>query len=253
MKKLSLFIFLFSLIQISASEFVLTFDEIKSSKFKKVKKKKIRKTRHKNYKKELDLANKKLEAYRYVTKMQLRSPIVMSSLLINEADQLGATTIQKIMATNSPSQVILSKLIGVSLPKNSKVVCQVIAKFKRICGECTRIIVDGKGHDIMATLYNKDGSQCVIGKVSDDKEKYLSGILISEMAQGALALSQSSIPTVGGNLISNTGSNKVSQGLINTGGELTSIMKEEYKTTEPIVTLDKGSRVIVQFKKEFSL
>ena len=185
--------------------------------------------------------------------MQRKEPIILSSILITEAQMIGASTIQAIVATSSQKMTVLSNLEGVDLPEGTKIICQVYVKYKRICGECKRIVIEGVGHNIEATLNNKDGSSCAIGNLSDGKEKYLTGIMLAEGAQAALSLSQTSIPTIGGNLLENTLKNKIGQVGINTGSAAADLMRQEYKTTEPIVTLQANSRVIIQFRKGFSL
>jgi hypothetical protein len=243
-----IWLFLLFPFSLNASD-ILTFDEIKYMQ-SGTKKSPLK---NKSLKQELKETKKKLEAYRYVSKLQVHRPLILSEQLIPEAGLIGATTTQAIMASNTPSSIVLSNLKGVGLPQDSKILCQVFAKYKRICGKCQRIIINNIGYDIEADLQNKDGSHCVIGELSDDKEKYLTGIGISEMAQGALALSQSSIPTVGGNLLQNTPRNKIAQGLTNTGSAASELLKEEYQTSEPIVTLPPNINVVLQFKQGFSL
>ena len=251
------YLFLTLLSSSFASE-ILTFKEInaikKGHKVSKTKKKTISKSKsNTKLQKELDETKKILEGYRYVDSIRSKRPLIMSSTMINEADYIGATSLLAIMATNTPTRTSFTNLMGVDLPKDSKILCDVFTKYKRICGDCTRIIIHGKGHTIKAKLHNKDGSICTTGKVSDDKEKYLTGILLTEMAKGALAVSQSSIPTISGSIIKNTAKNKIAQGLINTGDEATDLMRKEYETTESIVTLDKGQQVVIQFIEEFKL
>jgi hypothetical protein len=237
---------------VNASD-VLSFREIAKLQAKKINLYSKPVKKKKSLKSELKEMKKKLESYRYMARMQLKTPLILSENIISEATMIGAVTTQAIMASNTPKTTILSNIQGVDLPLDTKILCLVHAKYKRICGTCNRIIISGIGYDINAELQNKDGSSCVIGKLSDDKEKYLTGILISEMAQGALALSQSSIPTISGNLIESTAKNKIAAGLINTGSEATDLLKEEYQTSEPIVTLAPNTQVIVQFIKGFSL
>jgi hypothetical protein len=247
-------ILLFCLLQDAFSKSkTLTFKEIKKEQGQKQRKLKSKRNIKKVSKSEFERTKKLLEAYRYRASLQQNNPIILTKNIINEADFIGARTTQAILATNTKGMTVLSHLEGADLPEGTKILCDVYTKYKRICGDCTRIIINGKGHDIQASLHNKDGSNCVIGQVSDDKEKYLTGIFLSEMAKGAIALSRSSIPTIGGNLIRNNARNKIGQGLINTAGEVTELMKEEYQTSEPIVTYPANSKVIVQFRKGFSL
>jgi len=231
----------------------LTFAEIKRIQLKSKSLIKSNPTKKSDLVKELSTVNKKLEAYREYARIRRKRPIMMKASLIAEADYIGAETTLAIMATSTIKTTVLSNLKGVDLPDDAKIICKVYAKYKRICGECTRIIINGVGHDIEAELNNKDGSSCVIGEISDDKEKYMTGILISEMAQGALAISQSSTPTIIGNIVQNTARNKINQGLQNTGRVATDLMKDEFKTSEAIITLAPNSPVVLLFKKGFEL
>lgn len=209
--------------------------------------------RGKSYKKELDEANKKLEAYRHYTRIRYKTPLILEEFAIGEGDYVGAISDKAIFATSIPSTVTFSNIQGANLPKSAKVMCEVYTKFKRICGNCTRLIINGKGQDIKAELNNRDGSSCIIGKVIDAEEKYMTGILISEMAKGALAVSQTSLPTLGGNVVENTTRNKLAQGLLNTADKATDIMSEKFKTQEPLVTFPRGQNVIIQFKEGVNL
>lgn len=258
--------FMFPLV-LMANESTLTFDEIKLiqssiKKDRKISKNKVKKRtkRHSNRKslngkaqKELENLRKEIAFRKELDKQLLKKPIILSSLVIGEGEYLKATASLGAMATNSQSNLILSDIVGADLPKGSKISCQIVAKYKRVCGICDRLIIDGEGHDIKADLLNRDGTQCAIGNIADDKELFLTGIAVSELAQGALAISQTSIPTVGGNLIQNTARNKITQGLINTGNEATELMKDEFRTREPIVILPQNSTVLVQFKRRVEL
>ena len=240
-------------ITILSAEEILTFEEIKEASKKNSSSFIGDFSEKRRLKKKLNETEKMLESYRYIEAQRIETPLIIDSNLIEEASYIGASTSLRILSTSERRAVVLSKLVGSSLPKDSKIVCEVFTKFRRICGECRRVIINGQGYDIDASLYNKDGSSCVIGKISDEKEKYLVGMTISEMASGALTLSQSTLPTPSGNIIQNTAGNQIKQGLINVGGEATEMFKEEYRTSEPIVTLPKDSRVLIYFKKEFKL
>ena len=236
----------------------LSFDEIRrvQSGLKKapVKKKKKRKNKEaESLKSKVKKLQNKLDAYRFIAKNQHSRPQFGENVIIEETQSIGATIPKATRATSTVSKIVLTDLKGVELPEGSKISCNVISKYKRVCGVCDRIIVEGKGYDIKATLNNRDGSNCVIGKLSDGKEKYLTGIFVSEMAQGALSISQSSRATIAGNIIENTASNKIREGLINSGDEVTDLMKEQFKTEEAIVSLPPFTDVVVQFDKGFSL
>ena len=258
--------FMFPLI-LMANESTLTFDEIKliqssikkdrlitkNKAKKRTKRQPSRKVLNAKSQKELESLRKEIAFRKELDKQLLKKPIILSSVIIGEGEYLKATASLGAMATNSQSNLILSDIVGADLPEGSKISCQIVAKYKRVCGVCDRLIIDGQGHDIKADLLNRDGTQCAIGNIADDKELSLTGIAVSELAQGALAISQSSIPTVGGNLIQNTARNKITQGLINTGNEATELMKDEFRTREPIVILPQSSTVLVQFKRRVEL
>lgn len=258
--------FMFPLI-LMANESTLTFDEIKliqssikkerlitkNKAKKRTKRQPSRKVLNAKSQKELESLRKEITFRKELDKQLLKKPVILSSVVIGEGEYLKATASLGAMATNSQSNLILNNIVGADLPKGSKISCQIVAKYKRVCGVCDRLIIDGQGHDIKADLLNRDGTQCAIGNIADDKELFLTGIAVSELAQGALAISQTSIPTVGGNLIQNTARNKITQGLINTGNEATELMKDEFRTREPIVILPQNSTVLVQFKRRVEL
>lgn len=257
-----LILFLMSCDFINADDdFFLSFDEVSTSMSAPVKKiedkapvKKNNKAQiNKDLKKQLDEANKLLESYRYVTHNQIKEPIIYSEQTVNEADIIGGENLLTIRATNYPTKTVISNLKGTNLPSDSKIVCDVYSKYKRACGHCSRLIVDGVGYDIDASLNNRDGSSCVIGELSDDGETYLAGVFISEMAKGAAAISQSSIPTIGGNVIEASAKNKILQGLINTSDESTDYLREQLKTKEPIVLVKQRTNITIYFNKGVSL
>lgn len=264
--KMKLMLLTFPLI-LMAKDNTLTFDEIKliQSSIKKDRTvtkgtEKIRTKRRSNRKslngkdqKELESLRQEIAFRKELDKQLLKKPVILSSIVIGEGEHLKATASLGAMATNSQSNLILSNIEGIDLPKGSKISCQIVAKYKRVCGVCDRLIIEGEGHDIKADLLNRDGTQCAIGNIADDKELFLTGIAISELAQGALAISQTSIPTIGGNLVQDTARNKITQGLINTGSEATELMKDEFRTREPIVILPQNSTVLVQFKRRVEL
>lgn len=257
------YLFLMMPFTLFASDSTLTFDEIKliQSAIKKERTVKKRPSKRKrkafvsNSKKdkELEKLQKELEFRRELDKELLKQPLILSSIIIGEGEFLKATASLGAMATNTQSNLILTDIVGTDLPKGSKISCQIIAKYKRVCGTCDRLIIDGEGFDIQADLLNRDGTQCAIGKIADDKELFLTGIAISEIAQGALAVSQSSIPTVGGNIVEASAKNKIAQGLINTGSAASDLMREEFTTREPIVILPQNSSVLIQFKRRVEL
>lgn len=238
---------------------ILTFEEIKSlnrpkQKIKpRVKRKLVKKSKRKDLSKELELAKKKLKAYQYIASMQLKEPIIFNDVLVAESDYIGASSVLAVRASNSPQIAIFSSIKSDHLDPSSRIICNVMVKHRRVCGVCERIIIGGRGYDISATLNNKDGSACSVGKVSDDGEKYLTGVALSEMAKGALSIGQSAIPTPFGNILEATAKNQIKQGLINVGDEASEIFKEEYQTKEPIVTMAPNTPVVIQFTKAFSL
>jgi len=259
-KKILVIIFLLNSLFVFSDEYVLTFDEIttsmsgpKRTSDKGIKKKKSRSNNNSALKKELKEANELLESYRYMAKNQLRDPIIMMENVVEEADIIGGSNSLTIRATSVPTPTVVTNLKGTDLPSDAKIVCNIYTKYKRVCGRCNRLIINGEGHDIDASLYNRDGSNCAIGELSDDGESYLVGIGITEMVKGAAALSQSSIPTVGGNIIEASAKNKILQGLINTSDEATDLMKDQFETKEPIVLIKRNSNLAIYFNKGVKL
>jgi len=93
----------------------------------------------------------------------------------------------------------------------------------------------------------------VIGELIDGKDRYISGILLSEAATGALSLAQNSIPTVGGNLVRASAKNALIQAGLNTGQAVTDLMKKEYESSESLVLLKKNSDVMISFNEGINL
>ena len=241
---------------------ILTFDQIKlemsgvkKTETKKVKKEKTPKdnSNNKRLKKELEEANKKLDAYRYVNQLRSNKPFIMKELIVGDGDIIGGQTLLATRATATTSQLVVSNLVGTNLPKDAKIECTVITKYKRVCGPCTRLIIDGKATEIQAVLRNKDGSECAIGEISDDGQLYAAGTLLAEFSRGVLAVSQTALPTLGGNLVEASTKNKIKQGLINVGGEVSDQLSENLKTQEPVVFINKNERVTVYFVKGVEL
>lgn len=231
--------------EISAQE-MLTLEQIKKAKTTKTKKKQAN---VQELQKELERVNKTLESYRFVSMMQGRDPIILEDPVVAEGDFIGGQTMLTIRATNQTSVALISNFQGSSLPKGSKIECEVFAKYKRACGFCSKLIVNGVGQDIEADLMNRDGSSCVIGKLSNHKEQYLTGIFAAEMAKGAIALSQTTAQIPGGEILQRSARNKLLEGLGNSSSAASDLMKEEYQTKEPIVTVERGTGVVLYFRK----
>lgn len=236
------------------SQEVLTFDEIELSNKPKNKVHKVKKKKNinqdKNLKKELAQTKKLLDSYRYISKMQLKNPIFLNYLEINEGEFVRASSLFSIFATKTPSKATFNNIEGANLPSNSKIICTVATKYKRICGKCNRLIIDGQGYDIDADIRNP---HCITGELISKKDEHLKGMLISELSKGALAISQDSRPTLSGNVLKSNPKNMLTQGLINTANEATSLLKDEYQNAETIVKLKRKSKVIIHFNKRVSI
>lgn len=204
-------------------------------------------------KKELDATSKKLEAYRYIDSLRANTPIIDDGFFIGEGQLIGAKIEIGVLATNVAKMISVVSFRGVDLPKGSKIRCSVYAKYKRVCGKCNRLVINGVGQTIDADLLNRDGTQCVIGELIDGKDRYISGILLSEAASGAISLAQSSVPTVGGNLVKVSAKNALIQAGLNTGEAVTDLMKKEYESSESLVLLKSGSDVIISFNTGVNL
>jgi hypothetical protein len=207
-------------------------------------------------KKENEKLNQKLESYRHVHKMIANSPIIgTTGVLIGAGDRFFGNLLESEVTTTTPSVVYINNLDSSVFPINSKIECMVQSSAKRAKGSCNRIIIDGTPYSIKARLRHRDGSDGLIGEYFDGKNQYIAGIFASQMASGALSVAQDKQDTYLGSYPKPTAQNQLYQGLINTAGEATDLMKDEYKKSVPKVFIQGGMKVVILFqeKAEISL
>jgi len=100
-------------------------------------------------KKELAVTRKKLEAYRYMDSLRANAPIIDDEIFIGEGQLIGAKVEIGVLATNVAKMINIVSFKGVDLPPGSKIRCSVYAKYKRVCGKCNRLVINGIGRTLM--------------------------------------------------------------------------------------------------------
>lgn len=167
---------------------------------------------------------------------------------IRRGDRVGGTLELSVLSTNMGAPVIF-KVSKKIIPEGGEVHCTGSTKHKRVYANCYALITPFDDIEISATILEADGSHGMMGVLSTGKENYIAGIMASEMAQGMLAVAQDRTQTAHGSVVNATSKNMALQGLVNTGGAVSEIMKEEMTTTEPKVFVKRGKRVIIYFNR----
>jgi len=200
-------------------------------------------------KKHNELLVKKLNAYKIMALTRIDSMSVWESgPKLRRGDMIPGELMLSVLSTNMGSPIIVD-VTHTSLPGGGKILCTGTTKHKRVMAYCDTLITPYDEIEINATLLDADGSHGMMGKISTGKEKYLAGIAMSEMAQGALTIMQDRTKTINGSFTNPSAKNAILQGLANTGNSATDIMKESMTTEEPKVFIQRGKRVIVFFNK----
>jgi hypothetical protein len=100
---------------------------------------------------------------------------------------------------------------------------------------------------VSTQILNVDGSSGIIGEFDDGKEDLMVGVVASSIAEGVFAAAQD---RVGGGLGSFTDNNLKNQalgGLIEGSKGASEILLDEYKTHEPVVAINSGTKVLIYF------
>jgi hypothetical protein len=210
--------------------------------------KKISGATHKAHKRSFNPNLKRLKAENVALKslahIRVNTPYVWNKgALYKPGDMLPGTLSLSLLSTNLDAPIVIS-LDG---PENRKVLCTGGTKHKRVIARCDRLLTLSGTTEINASLLETDGSLGLRGDVYTGKEEFIAGIIVSEMAKGALTVSQSRLNTSLGSTVAPTSKNMILEGLINTSNEVTDLMKEEMKTREPKIFVRAPKRVIVFF------
>lgn len=155
--------------------------------------------------------------------------------------------LNSILSTNLKSPVLVSVLGNQSLPKGTKFSCFGVTKHSRVQIYCNKMILKHKEVRVSTQILNTDGSSGVIGEFDDGKEDLMMGVVASSVAEGVFAAAQD---RVGGGLGSFTDNNLKNQalgGLIEGSKGASDILLDEYKTQEPVVAVNSGTKVLIYF------
>lgn len=200
-----------------------------------------------NYKyvKQLEAENKNLKL---LAKFKLNRPdFIDASFDIKTGDMFSASTDLSVLSTNLSSPMPISLEESDTFPNGARVICSGKTYLKRIVATCEKIVTDEFELPINAILLDSDGTNGIRGQYYTGKEEYITGIIASEFSKGALSMSLNRIDTPNGVDITNDPRNVVLGGLINTGNEVTNLMKDEMQNKEPKVFVERGRKTILYF------
>jgi hypothetical protein len=155
--------------------------------------------------------------------------------------------LNSIYSTNLKSPVLVSVLGDQSLPMGTKFSCFGATKHSRVQVYCNKMILKNKEIRVTTQILNTDGSSGLIGEFDDGKEDLMIGIVASSIAEGVFAAAQD---RVGGGLGSFTDNNLKNQtlgGLIEGSKGASDVLLDEYKTQEPVVAVNSGTKVLIYF------
>jgi hypothetical protein len=155
--------------------------------------------------------------------------------------------LNSIYSTNLKSPVLVSVLSDQSLPMGTKFSCFGATKHSRVQVYCNKMILKNKEIRVTTQILNIDGSSGLIGEFDDGKDNLMIGIVASSIAEGVFTAAQD---RVGGGLGSFTDNNLKNQtlgGLIEGSKGASDVLLDEYKTQEPVVAVNSGTKVLIYF------
>ncbi|OUS00318.1 hypothetical protein A9Q84_00260 [Halobacteriovorax marinus] len=225
-------------------------DSVSSKRSALKKKKKIRR----NFK-EIERLRKENAKLQLLAQFRFNTPDFLDDDIdIKTGDMFAGKLIFNVLSTNLASPLNIQLEESETFPNGGRIICQGTTYLKRVVSKCTSIVTSEFEIEIDASVLSSDGSSGLRGEYYTGKEQYITAILASEAAKGMLAMSLGRMNTSIGSQIENSPINTITGGLINTGNEVTNLMKEEMQSTEPKVFIRKDKRVIVYFnnKVDFS-
>lgn len=155
--------------------------------------------------------------------------------------------LNSIYSTNLKTPVLVEVLENQSLLEGTKFSCLGGTTHSRVQVFCNKMILKEKEVPVSAQLLNMDGTAGLIGEFDDGKEDLMMGVVASSMAEGVFAAAQD---RVGGGLGSFTDNNLKNQalgGLIEGSEGASNILLDEYKSKEPVVTINAETKVLIYF------
>jgi len=148
--------------------------------------------------------------------------------------------LNSIVSTNMESPVLVEAYPDQGLPYGSRFSCVGSTKFKRVHVICNKLVTNFKELSVSVQILNPDGTAGLLGTFDDGKDELITGVLVSNLTQGALASAQARIGT-------NALSNQLTEGAFNSAKGASEILTDEMKTKEPIVMIDSGKDILIFF------
>jgi hypothetical protein len=216
------------------------------SKKKQVVTKKRPKDKNSLYRKLLK-SNKELKA---ILKQRSEVPLIWDGtkkILTGKVYQ--GLLLNAVNSTNIESPILVRVNKDQGLPAGTLFSCIGQTKHKRVQTTCNRMITQNKEVLVSTSLLNLDGSAGLTGIYKDGKEELIAGIITSEIASGFLNTAQTKVNGALNSYPESTLKNQVLSGLIRGGASTKDILLEEMKTTEPIITIPVGKKVLIYFKE----
>jgi hypothetical protein len=179
-----------------------------------------------------------------------RSPdpvIWQGDALILTGKVLKGVLLNTIVSTNLASPVLIRAHEGQGLAYNSKFSCSSVTQHKRVMVLCNKLISQNREQSITAQVLNQDGSSGLVGHYDDGKEELIAGAIASDFAKGVFSGAQERIGTTFGAIRDDSVKNQVLQGLMESGKTTSSILLDEMRTKEPVVTVEAGKEVLIYF------
>lgn len=155
--------------------------------------------------------------------------------------------LNSIVSTNLESPLLVRPYPNQGLPYGAKFSCRGTTKHKRVMAICDKLVTKTHELSINVKLLNRDGSAGLLGIYNDGKEDLVAGVILSDVAQGALSVAQSRVNTPLGQVAENSLKNQILGGVINGGKTTSEILLDEMKTKEPVVVINAGKEVLIYF------
>jgi hypothetical protein len=155
--------------------------------------------------------------------------------------------LNSIYSTNLKSPVLVSVLNDQSLPEGTKFSCYGATKHSRIQIYCNKMILKNKEVRVATQILNTDGSAGIIGEFDDGKEDLMLGIVASSIAEGVFAAAQDRVGGGIGSFTDNNLKNQALGGLVEGSKGASDVLLDEYKTQEPVVAVNSGTKVLIYF------
>lgn len=196
--------------------------------------------------KELDFYKARVRSLELMQKAKPTYPDIDDEFsLFNIGDLVGGKLMFSILSTNLGAPIVIIPDKKAGLPFGAKFHCQGSTKFKRVVGECNKLIIDGEVIPLSAQILADDGTYGLRGDFYSGQEEYVAGMIISEATKGLLAVQQTTLNTELGTVTTNTAKNAILQGLVNSADQTTDLLREQMQTKEPKVFVKSNTRAVL--------